>query len=417
MTKCLFVLILCSNVSFAAIHSIKSGKWGDPTTWSSNTVPLGTDTVAVSTGHNISLSMDKNECVSLTIGGSLYFSSPNKLLHSNVIILTDEGNFSSQILGSVFSNRVEIKGINVIEGCNFEIRDSLSISGSLNFLRRSGYVKINNLMIHSTGKWQVPDNRSFIFSGNIRSFGEFSSGAGTYEFAGEDTIKGKLIAFEKIKIEKQLIVQDSIKISEEANASNLGFLKCLNDAYLEIGTTRGNFNVKNLDLTTNKNTICFSRANDQSLPETINNQYSTILVKTKGKLRIETAFNFCGDIIIDSLAELELSEKEILLNGNGQNLIVKNSAKLRFQNYVGSNQVFLNNFQNKLWEDGSTLIIVDKGDVVLNEKLLGNLEIDLTNDTAKIEIVCNCKSRPDKQLSPRQRDRRRLCDRQAKPAP
>lgn len=94
----IYLLIICVLISFlsqAQITSVTSGNWNDPSIWSSNTVPICTDTVVINAGHVVSVNTPANNAQIVTVqyAGNLVINSGSLTIGCtlNNNLLTNDG--------------------------------------------------------------------------------------------------------------------------------------------------------------------------------------------------------------------------------------------------------------------------------------------------------------------------------------
>lgn len=382
MNNLFALLMLLSLVSFSKTTSVKSGRWGDVSTWSNGKVPMANDTVFISPEHQVSLSQALNECKRLEVQGRLCFKSSNRKLKTQLILLKAAGELSSQELGTVETDTLLVQGLNVMEGFNVHAKLYCEIAGELKFKRSSGLINLQKVKLLSTGVWDVVDDRSFIINESLENNGRIVSGKGMYSFKGTVMIKGESkTSLGNISFTDTIVNEAHLEIRSKATAINDAVLVNEKGATLELKTTPTNFKVGNLDLHASGNNLLLSRGTKQKMPKSKGEEYGNVILK--GQLDLDRQIFVKGSFLLDSLSHLQILGKGSFTGGGGAfelkygtKLSIINTDDFEFSELFKSFNTF--NISPK-----STIEIIANKDHSLPSVAYGSLILK-TNDSIRV---------------------------------
>ncbi len=382
MTKLLFVLIVISNISYAGVESVRSGKWGSSSTWSTGKVPSSSDTVLIRSGDSISLSLDTNRCATLYLKGDVYFSSSNKRLLCENVFLESGGKINSSELGSIYCTDFTIVDSSSIEGINLTVSGDFIVSDDVVFLRKSGMIQVFNLHIELQGKWLVPDNQSFLLTGDFRNDGLFHSGTGVYRFKGKNRLSGNnKIKIEKIEITDSLINLDSLCVGESLiGIDSESTLVNSSTGVLMSEVIDSKFGLNNLDCLASGNVFICARQGNQSIPKTKKNSFYDLIISNASNAKLTSNVNVYRDFKINDNSSFTIDSFTVTSSGNKNLFSLDSLAAITFNCTELMRKNFFTNFSKYDLHPRSFVDVNSNSVVVLDDNIeFGSLKVTYTN--------------------------------------
>ncbi|MFZ4412778.1 MAG: G8 domain-containing protein, partial [Bacteroidales bacterium] len=196
----LFILLGHCSDSFGQVNgdyrsNVVSGNWGTAATWqkyngstwaTATAAPAATNNVTIQSGHTITMNSNPGACNTLTINGTLAFTSARTLAVSGSLVV------SGGIIRGTSTGIINVAGIFTvpvsttanIQRVTLTITGATTINGSLTFATATTGTKsfYGLVTVNSGGSWACSVNPTFTFRGGITNYGSFNAGAGTSTF-------------------------------------------------------------------------------------------------------------------------------------------------------------------------------------------------------------------------------------------
>ena len=307
MIKLIIALVVISTPLFGKIEAVKSGNWGDSSTWKGGVVPGINDVCYIDKSFKITVNKDSIWCQTLFLNGQIDFNSVGKFISFGQVFAEEKAAMLSDYLGEIYVDSLFVADSVTVEGVHLTVNKVLDLQGKIQFSRRSGVVKVNNLMIGPSGYWEVLDDRSFYLGGKCSNHGTFLAGSGQYTMADSTVLKGsKLWSFSRIELKGILINDGQITVVDEAIGMGA---KIINESYssFESRCAPSHFSVK-LDLRSVGNWFVFSRKGNQAVPQLIGDLFYNLKVAISGRLEIKTPISGKGILAASSNSNVNLTE-------------------------------------------------------------------------------------------------------------
>lgn len=268
MKTLLFISVLIStSYSFALnCSSVGNGNWNNPLTWSCGVVPSPGDTITISVGHTVTVSLntDLNGApVVIFIDGILLFDSPGAKLRlecGSVIILSASGEIRDSGNGTP-SHSIRICGADVWTGSDGSVFGPLVIIGaplSIELINFTAELDRNQLRFNWSTANEI-NNDYFTIEGSSDNLNWVSLGmhlgSGNsnelveYEMTLSNDADNKYFRLRQTDYDGTSTLSNVISISNIISSELSVFPNPMSSDFLMIKTNMGNYNLRMFSMT------------------------------------------------------------------------------------------------------------------------------------------------------------------------